>query len=94
MKSEQTSKTIGFTNFRKFESFPDLLLGNLTFMVGRNNSGKSTLVKSLILVIDYLQNQLEESFSFDNEFLEDTNIVTFGRAKNKFSKNPEIIFNL
>ena len=36
-------------------------------------------------MMDYLQNQLYNTFSFDNEVLEDANIVTFGRAKNNKS---------
>ena len=61
------TKGIGFKNFRRFENFPLLEFGNITYMVGRNNSGKSTMVKALLLVIDYLQNQLDETFSFDNK---------------------------
>jgi predicted ATPase len=86
------TKGIGFKNFRRFENFPLLEFGNITYMVGRNNSGKSTMVKALLLVIDYLQNQLDDTFSFDNKVLEDANIVTFGRAKNNLTKEPTITF--
>lgn len=87
-------KAIAFKNFRRFEEFPKLRLGNLTYMVGRNNSGKSTMVKALILIIDYLQNQMLDKFSFDNLVLEDANIVTFDRALNNTAKEPFINFNL
>lgn len=86
------SKGIAFKNFRRFQNFPMLQLGNITYMVGRNNSGKSTMVKALLLITDYLQNQLSDTFSFDNVVLEDANIVTFGRAKNNISKEPTITF--
>jgi len=86
------TKGISFKNFRRFQNFPMLQLGNITYMVGRNNSGKSTMVKALLLITDYLQNQLSDTFSFDNVVLEDANIVTFGRAKNNLSKEPTITF--
>ena len=37
---------IGFSNFRKFADFPEINLGDITILVGGNNSGKSTLVKA------------------------------------------------
>ena len=86
-------KGIGFKNFRRFKEFPQLDFGNITYMVGRNNSGKSTMVKALLLVMDYLQNQLDDTFSFDNKVLEDANIVTFGRAKCNLIDEPEIVFS-
>lgn len=46
---------IGFTNFRKFEYFPTLDLGKITFLVGSNNTGKSSMVKALILALDYVK---------------------------------------
>lgn len=90
---ENNTKGIGFRNFRRFKEFPLLEFGNITYMVGRNNSGKSTMVKALLLITDYLQNQLGDTFSFDNNVLEDANIVTFGRAKCNLIDEPEIIFS-
>ena len=90
---KNNTKGIGFKNFRRFENFPLLEFGNITYMVGRNNSGKSTMVKALLLIMDYLQNQLGDTFSFDNEVLEDANIVTFGRAKNNANNNPVISYD-
>jgi predicted ATP-dependent endonuclease of OLD family len=90
---KNNTKGIGFKNFRRFEDFPLLEFGNITYMVGRNNSGKSTMVKALLLIMDYLQNQLGDTFSFDNEVLEDANIVTFGRAKNNANNNPVISYD-
>ncbi|MCK0179674.1 AAA family ATPase [Flavobacteriaceae bacterium S0862] len=87
------TKGISFTNFRRFKEFSMLEFGNITYMVGRNNSGKSTMVKALLLILDYLQNQLSDTFSFDNQALEDANIVTFGRAKCNLIDEPEIVFN-
>ena len=41
---------IGFKNFRRFKDFPMIELGGCTFLVGPNNSGKSTLLKAMMLV--------------------------------------------
>ena len=90
------SYSIGFKNFRKFADFPELDLGDITILVGGNNSGKSTLVKALLLCMDNLRNMCigdrkDESireqgftkplFRFDlNEFGHDVKIKTFSRA--------------
>lgn len=94
MYTTNQQKGIAFKNFRRFKEFPMLEFGDITYMVGRNNSGKSTMVKALLLTLDYLQNQLSDTFSFDNLSLEDANIVTFGRAKCNLIDEPEIIFDL
>lgn len=83
-------KKIAFKNFRRFEDFPTLELGNISIMVGRNNSGKSTMVKAILLILDYFQNQQYKEFSFTNKSLEDANIVTFGRALNNKAQKKEI----
>lgn len=85
-------KKIAFSNFRRFQDFPLLELGKISIIVGRNNSGKSTMVKAFLLFLDYLQNQQYNEFSFSNKSLEDANIVTFGRAKNNQSEENKIIF--
>ena len=46
---------IGFSNFRKFANFPEIDLGDITILVGGNNSGKSTLVKAFLLCVDNLR---------------------------------------
>lgn len=84
-------KKIGFKNFRRFTDFPDLEYGPITFLVGRNNAGKSTLVKALLLLDNYLKSSDVSVFPFGNKILEDVNIVTYGRAKNKLNKNDDYI---
>lgn len=84
---------IGFKNFRRFINFEPIEFRGLTFLVGRNNSGKSTLVKALLLIIDYLKADNLKTFSFNQNNIEDVNIVTFKRALNKRAKmnNEEFI---
>ena len=79
--------SIGFKNFRRFSQFPEMDLGNITLLVGGNNSGKSTLVKAFLLCIDNILN-MEISryglkmprFRFDVSKYQDVKIKTFSRA--------------
>ncbi len=87
-------KKIGFINFRRFAHFEPIDLGEITLMVGKNNSGKSTVVKALLLFLDYLKNQQKDTFSFANETLNEANIVTFKRALNQETKGPYIEFQI
>ena len=41
-------RATGFENFRRFIDFPRLELGEITLMVGANNSGKSTLLRIML----------------------------------------------
>lgn len=70
--------TIGFNNFRRFATFPEMDLGDITLLVGGNNSGKSTLVKALLLCVDNLK--LMSSYT-------KTNIFEFGVPKFRFDAN-------
>lgn len=86
-------KQIGFTNFRKFENFPSINLGDITMLVGRNSSGKSTMVKALLLALDNLrempvnaQYPYKHIVRFDKNQFSDLNISTFHRALNNIAK--------
>lgn len=88
--------TIGFQNFRRFATFPSMLFGDITVLVGGNNSGKSTIVKALLLCVDNLRlmrmsdRRRSESnsflsfskplFRFDASELHDVKIKEFARA--------------
>ena len=93
---------IGFTNFRKFKLFPALDLGDITFLVGSNNTGKSSLVKAFILALDnmkrkckWVDNGLENPlFKFDANKLHDVHIGTFWRALNVNASEKYITFTL
>lgn len=47
-------RQIGFKNFRKFADFPPLDLAPITIFVGENNAGKSTVVKGILALSDFL----------------------------------------
>lgn len=84
---------IGFQNFRRFIDFKPLEYRDITFLVGRNNAGKSTMVKALLLISDFLKSKSISSFQFGNNVLEDANIVTYDRAKSFYAKEDFISFN-
>lgn len=46
---------IGFKNFKKFQDFPMIELSPITFLVGPNNSGKSSFIKALTLLMTNLR---------------------------------------
>lgn len=92
---------IGFRNFRRFKELKSLPLGGINLFVGGNNAGKSTVVKGVLLLLDFLKNQkisnsnlFETSkFRFDGPGANDVNIDTFGRALCWKAKEKEIVFN-
>ncbi|MBK9273047.1 MAG: AAA family ATPase [Flavobacteriales bacterium] len=86
------SRKIGFTNFRRFIDFEPIEYDRVTFLVGRNNSGKSTVVKALMLVVNYLKSGRIDQISFSDKVLESVNIVTYERAKNRLAKENLIRF--
>ena len=97
---------IGFTNFRRFRKFPNMNFGDITLLVGSNNSGKSTIIKALMLVFDNLRNlkvTKKDSTFGDNVFrfhgynMHNIHIDTYWRALNneaKEEKENEISFNI
>lgn len=73
------SNSIGFSNFRRFTSFPEIDLGDITILVGGNNAGKSTLVKAMLLMRDFLKSRIE---GVDNS-----------KTKNRSTQNPQFSFD-
>jgi len=80
--------TIGFNNFRKFTEFPAIQLGGITLLVGGNNSGKSTLVKALLLMRDFLTQKITKRGNFFEvltpELRFDSNYIHIGSFKRAF----------
>ena len=59
-------KQIGFKNFRRFAKHHTIDFGNINLLVGGNNSGKSTVVKALLLITENLRMLTEDSDIFQN----------------------------
>lgn len=96
-------KAIGFNNFRKFEIFPKIPMGNITIFVGGNNSGKSTTVKAIISVLAFLRNarfyasgnakQLRNVHFYFNQDPY-AHIGTFARAKCNQNDRTDLSFEI
>lgn len=95
-------KNIGFTNFRRFQTLDSIDLSDITILVGSNNSGKSTLVKGLLLVLDNIKTlsfvsntvQTVPVFRFDANEFHDLNVNTFKRALYKKADDQLISFKI
>lgn len=63
-------KRIKVSNFRKVKDTCEIELGPITFFTGPNNSGKSTILKALMVLSDYgkSNNHLELNFRGDNKW--------------------------
>lgn len=73
------------------------MLGGVNMFVGGNNAGKSTVVKGLLLLIDFLKNSRTSynenpKFRFDGPESHDVNIDTFHRALCWNTDENEITF--
>lgn len=95
-------KSIGFKNFRRFEKLDPLQLGDITFFVGGNNAGKSTVVKAMMLLLDNLGARVlytnadktfdAPAFRLDANRIHEVHIGTFGRALHKpYSEQKELV---
>lgn len=101
-------KSISFKNFRRFAEFPEFKFGDITILVGANNSGKSTLQKALLLVFDNIRSLRRKvsssgetnagfdspQFRFDANDFHDLSLGTFERSLFTGAKEPEMEFTL
>lgn len=91
---------IGFKNFRKFEVLRPLELSPVTIFVGENNAGKSTVVKALLSVLEFIQTRVSSlednswmnlNFYFNKSYF--THIGTYTRARyNKAEEGSPVSF--
>lgn len=89
---------IGFKNFRRFKELAPIDLNPLTIFVGENNAGKSTVVKALLVVIDFIKTRvsalendswLNMNFYFNKSHY--THLGTFDRARNNQANEDDPI---
>ena len=87
-------KQIGFKNFRKFKDFPPMDLAPITILVGENNAGKSTVVKGILALSDFLNEKDTVSDAF-MQFDDDINDGKDNRKEQnqKLLKNLKFYFN-
>jgi predicted ATPase len=74
---------IKVSNFRKIKESWDLDLAPITFFTGTNNSGKSTVIKSLLLLEDYVKSNNHLELNFHGENFYKHKIESFKSAINR-----------
>ena len=75
-------KQIGFKNFRKFKELRPMNLAPITIFVGENNAGKSTVVKGILALSDFLNN---------NRIIDDATILAYDRDDNIKEINKKLL---
>ncbi|WP_397445937.1 AAA family ATPase [Polaribacter sp. R77954] len=86
---------IKLSNFRKVKNSWNLDLAPITFFTGTNNSGKSTVIKSLLLLEDYVKSNNHFELNFKGQNFYKHKIESFKNAINRvnFKKiNKDILF--
>ncbi len=95
-------ENIGFKNFRRFEDFPNMELGLINLFIGKNNSGKSTVIKGLRLLgenlhfpgCSYENNNIKlPLFRFDLFFRGEVGFGNFQRNLYAEAKRKEIMLS-
>ncbi len=90
-------KKIAINNFRKIKENWELELAPITFLVGPNNSGKSSILKALMLLDDYGNSNNHFTLKFNQEHSNNHKIDCYSNAINRFNvieKNFDIKFKI
>jgi predicted ATPase len=85
---------IGFENFRRFKVLSPLEFSGITFLVGQNNSGKSTITKAIGLLNTYFKQDDFGNFYFNRNVIKELNTGEFESSRNLNAENDCIIFEL
>lgn len=80
-------ENIKISNFRKIKETWDLDLAPVTFFTGKNNSGKSTILKSLLLLEDYINSNNHFELNFNGENAKKHKIDCYDNAINRINKS-------
>lgn len=83
----------GIENFRNFENFEEFSIKPITFITGRNNSGKSSILKAILLLREMDYNPIEDSFFIQKSEVLNLNINEISNKENS-SENVIIAVNL
>lgn len=83
-------KKLNLENFRVFDKETSFDLPPITIITGKNNAGKSTVLKALTLVADYVNSDNQLMLAFDGPFSHKHKINTFKNAKNWHNKSKKI----
>ena len=78
-------------NFKVFKEETSLELAPITILTGKNSSGKSSIMKALLLLADYLQNNDNQLvLPLNKQFSEKHRINEWGNAHNWFSEDKTL----
>lgn len=87
-------RQIGFKNFRRFADKHALTLGDVNLLVGGNNSGKSTVVKALLLITENLRLLFRDSeYEILSEGREEDGKRVVKQYRPVFNFAPNILHN-
>lgn len=78
---------IKLSNFRKIKDSWDLDLAPITFFTGTNNSGKSTVIKSLLVLEDYVKSNNHFELNFNGQNFHKHKIESYKSAVNRVNFN-------
>lgn len=81
---------LGIENFRVFKNMTEFDFAPITLLTGANNSGKSSVIKALLLLKNSLKSNLEKLDFKGN----DHKLGSFDIAKNKDAQKEKITFKL
>ena len=79
-------ENIKISNFRKIKDTWDLNLAPITFFTGTNNSGKSTILKGLLLLEDLINSDNHFELDFNGEKARKHKIDCYDNAINRLNK--------
>ena len=87
---------LGIENFRIFKDATEFDFAPLTLLTGANNSGKSSLIKALLLLADNADKNNVGDLDFSGFLSEIHNLATFDLALNNenIEQNNKITFEL
>lgn len=88
-------RAIGFKNFRKFTDFPMMEFAPITIFVGGNNAGKSTVVKGLLSLNDFLKAMPigEIEIPYTAKERQEIPLYAIMKQKKRFLKEQKFYFN-
>ena len=79
-------------NFRKVKSEWDINLSPVTFLTGKNNSGKSTIIKAILILKDYFDSKNVFELNLDGPNYINHRVNKFENACNKDNYNKSNSF--
>lgn len=88
-------ENIKISNFRKIKKTWDLDLAPITFFTGKNNSGKSSVLKGLMVLSDFCNSENHFEISFNGKNKDEHKIKDYSNAinwKNNIKSNLEFDF--